>query len=104
MSDKVWKQLERDVAAAFGVVRNRVSGAVDQLTRGDVVHRRIYFECKYSKRHAIVTLMKETRRRADVEGKIGVVVLQEAGNKTRYYLVAERDIDALSEELRSPQK
>lgn len=96
MGDKPWKVSERKAAKAFGGVRNRMSGAVNQLTHGDVVHPILYIECKYKKRHTALTLMRETEKRAKLEGKIPVVCLQDAGDDTRYYIVNEKDLKKLA--------
>jgi hypothetical protein len=63
---------------------------VDQLTAGDVVHPILYVECKYAKRFTVLTLHKLVRAKARAEGKVPVLVLQEAGNATRYYVVDEQ--------------
>jgi len=85
-----WQKAERDTARALHGERNRMSGSVDQLTSGDVVHPVLYVEHKYAKRHAVLTLHRSVREKAAREGKVPVVVLQEAGNSTRYYLVDEQ--------------
>lgn len=87
-----WQQSERDVAAALHGERNRLSGSVDQLTSGDVVHPRLYVEVKYAKRFAVLSLLKSVRVKAARETKIPVLVLIEAGNKTRHYVVTEETL------------
>ncbi|KKN32843.1 hypothetical protein LCGC14_0809610 [marine sediment metagenome] len=91
MGDKPWKVAERKTAAALGGVRNRMSGAIDQLTAGDVVHPNLYVEVKYRIHHAAVTLMKDVEEKAEREAKTPVVVLQERGADARYYIVREED-------------
>lgn len=99
MPDKPWKVAERKAARALGGVRNRMSGAVNQLTSGDVVHPGIYAEVKYRQRFAVLSEMRKVRKCAKKEGKIPVLVLQEAGKKTRYYVVPEQYLQALKELL-----
>ncbi len=91
MGDKPWKVAERKTALALGGVRNRMSGAIDQLTAGDVVHPHLYVEVKYRIHHAAVTLMRDVEEKAEKEEKTPVVVLQERGVDARYYLVREED-------------
>ena len=99
MADKPWKVSERKAAKALGGVRNRMSGAVDQLTAGDVVHPNLYVEVKYRKKHAVITLMRATMAQARKEKKTPVVVLQERGKEGRYYLVREEDFPVFVQNL-----
>ena len=41
-----WKQRERDVAEFFHGQRNPLSGGNSKHTRADVIHDRLYIECK----------------------------------------------------------
>lgn len=100
MSDKPWKVAERNVARDLGGVRNRMSGAVDQLTAGDTVHPALYVEVKYAGRFAVSSLMREVRKAAKAENKLPVLALQEKGRKTRLYVVDKRDFELFIDILR----
>lgn len=99
MPDKPWKVAERRAAKEVGGTRNRMSGSVDQLTSGDVIHPALYVEVKYSARFAVGRLMREVRQAAKLEGKVPVLALQEKGRKTRLYVVDKRDFQRFVEEL-----
>ncbi len=95
---KPWKQAERGTAKAMNGVRTPLSGGNSLHTTGDVIHPVYYVEVKMRKKHAVLTLMDDVTLEARKEGKIPIVVLQETGRRTRYYLVAERYMaDALKE-------
>ena len=46
MADKAWKQRERQVAAYFGGQRTPLSGGNGKITRADVIHDKLFIECK----------------------------------------------------------
>lgn len=99
MSDKAWKALERRVAKSLGGVRNRMSGAVDQLTAGDVVHDTLFIEIKHRASLAAVTWMKDAVKRARKEDKPALLVLHLKGDKSVYYMFRDKDAEAISYEL-----
>lgn len=94
-----WQKAERDVAKALHGERNRLSGSVDQLTSGDVVHPELYVEVKYRQTFQTITLLKGVQLKAKEEGKVPVLVLIEAGNATRYYVVSEDTLLRVAEAL-----
>ena len=90
MSDKAWKQRERDVAHFFGGERTPLSGGNGKITRSDVIHDTLYIECKLRKKHTAVTLWDETKERARSEGKTPVVCLCEK-NRPGYWILVHKD-------------
>jgi hypothetical protein len=80
MADKSWKQAERRGAAAFGTVRNSLSGGNSKLTRSDTLHRTLYIEQKYGKRHAVWTLYDDTRKKSKREQKLPVLLIHRTGS------------------------
>lgn len=89
MNRSTWKATERRVAKAVGGKRNPLSGGNSLHTTGDVIHPTLYLEVKHRARFQILTLMKLVEKLAKRELKIPVLVLQETGRKTRYYMVSE---------------
>ena len=98
-----WKEAERRVAKFLGAFRTPLSGSNSHLTSGDIVHPTIYAEVKYRKRFAVLTQMGQVRKLAAKEGKVPIMVLQQAGHKRRYYVVAEQDLLKLLEAVNENQ-
>lgn len=73
MPDKAWKAAERRIAKFLGVERNALSGGNSKVTRSDTLHPEIYLESKWSARSSLWTLWKDTKKKAQAEGKIPVV-------------------------------
>ena len=46
MPDKAWKKRERDVANYFNGKRTPLSGGSSKVTRADVIHDKLFVECK----------------------------------------------------------
>ncbi len=99
MGDKAWKALERRVAGFLGGQRNRMSGAVDQLTAGDVVHDTLYVEIKHRATLAADTWMIEAHAHAVDEGKPAVLALHRKGSKTVMYAFRQQDTEAVCVEF-----
>ena len=99
MADKAWKAFERRVARFLGGERNRMSGAVDQLTAGDVVHDYLYVEAKHRATLAVDTWMTEAADHAEEEGKVPILALHRKGSKMVMYAFRERDAEAICVEL-----
>ncbi|KKN02007.1 hypothetical protein LCGC14_1122120 [marine sediment metagenome] len=93
MGDKAWKALERRVAESLGGVRNRMSGAVDQLTAGDVVHDTLFVEIKHRSTLAAITWMKQALPLAAKEGKTALLVMHLKGDKSVYYMFRDKDAE-----------
>ncbi|KKK76225.1 hypothetical protein LCGC14_2865790 [marine sediment metagenome] len=99
MADKAWKALERRVAAFLGGTRNRMSGAVDQLTAGDVVHDTLYVEVKQRSTLALDTWMTEAVASAKSEVKTPIMALHRKGSKTVIYAFREKDAEFVCVEV-----
>ncbi len=99
MGDKAWKAFERRVARFLGGERNRMSGAVDQLTAGDVVHDTLYVECKQRATLALDTWMSEALDHAKTERKTPILALHRKGSKTVIYAFRERDAEFVCQEV-----
>ena len=83
-----WKSFERRVAKWFGSLRNPGSGSWGRSdrSRSDSVHDDLFIECKLREKHSVVTLWDQTKKFADIERKIPVVVLAEK-NRPGFWLV-----------------
>lgn len=64
MGDKAWKKRERNVAKYFNGERNALSGGNSKITRADVIHPRLFIECKLRKIHSVVKLWEDTNELA----------------------------------------
>lgn len=96
MTDKTWKQSERDVAEFFGTTRTPLSGGASGHTRSDTLHPELFIEVKYRKRHTSVALWDETEALAVKEKKVPVVCLKEKGRHGFWILVRSTDLDKVS--------
>ena len=74
------------MATFFHGQRNPLSGRNSKHTAADVIHDRLFIECKLRKKHTVVTLWDETKALADKEGKTPVVVLCEK-NPPRFWIM-----------------
>ena len=99
MGDKPWKAFERRVAKFLGGTRNRMSGSVDQLTAGDVVHDTLYVEAKHRKTLAVDTWMTEAVDRAEDEEKAPILALHRKESKTVIYAFREEDAEFVCKEV-----
>jgi|TARA_R110000772_G_scaffold265158_2_gene386293 hypothetical protein len=95
MSDKAWKQRERNVAAFFGGQRTPLSGGNGKITRADVIHDKLFIECKLRVKHTAVTLWDATKKLADLEKKTTVICLCEKNRKGFWVMVHSDDLDKL---------
>ena len=91
MPDKAWKQRERDVAHFFSGQRNPLSGRNSKHTAADVIHEKLFIECKLRKKHTVISLWDETKALADQEGKTPVVVLCERNRPGFWIMVRSED-------------
>lgn len=81
MTDKTWKQLERRVASKLNGKRNPYSGAVDMVTRADVILcggplRDYFIEVKQRSAFAHHSLFTSIETNARKEGKKVLLVTQ----------------------------
>ena len=74
---KSWKYLELNTAKSLGVCRTPLSGGSGAFTKGDVMHEKLYIECKYRIRFSIMAYYLHTRTMAIKENKQPVLCLKE---------------------------
>ena len=91
MSDKAWKAFERRVAEFFHGQRNPLSGSNSRITAGDVIHERLFIECKQRQRIAVIRLWDRVKRLADKEHKTPVICLAEKNRPGFWILVHSED-------------
>jgi len=65
-----WKVFELKVAKFFGGQRNPLSGGNGKHTRGDLIHKYLYGECKYSQETPLWKSYRLLQRRSSSKGKI----------------------------------
>ena len=97
MTNKAWKQRERDVASFFKGQRNALSGGNSKVTRADVIHKKLFIECKLRAKHSVVSLWDDTAKLAKIEGKIPVVALCEKNRAGFWIMVHSSDLEELKE-------
>ena len=95
MGDKAWKQRERKVAEFFGGKRTPLSGGNSGITRADVIHDKLFIECKLRKKHTAITLWDDTNEMAKKEGKTPVIALCEKGRAGFWVMVHSDDLEKL---------
>ena len=95
MPDKAWKQRERDVADFFHGQRNPLSGRSSKHTAADVIHDRLFIECKLRGKHSAVSLWDEVTAPAEKEGKTPVACLCEKSWPEFLIIVPNEDLSNL---------
>ena len=88
---KTWKAIERKVAKFFGVERTPLSGGNSKITRSDTLHKNLFIETKYRKKHTAITLWDDTKAKAEKENKIPVVCLAEKSRHGFWLLIKSTD-------------
>ena len=91
MSDKAWKQRERDVAEFFHGQRNPLSGRNSKHTAADVIHDSFFIECKLMEKNSVISLWDKVKALAEKEGKTPVVCLCEKNRPGFWILVKSED-------------
>ena len=94
---RTWKKRESDVAGFFNGQRTPLSGGNSKVTRADVIHDKLFIECKLKKKHTVITLWDETAKIAKVEGKTPVIALCEKNRPGFWVLVHSDDLKILKE-------
>jgi hypothetical protein len=94
---KAWKEHERRTARRLGGVRNPLSGSLSCNTGADIIHPRLYVECKYRSRFAFLTVMRQVEQKSKKEGKMPLLVLQEKNAKHAYILIPLNDLEVIHE-------
>lgn len=92
MADKTWKAFERQVAKAFGCVRNSLSGGNSKATRSDTLHEKLFIECKYGEKIPGWELYQTTKELAIAEKKTPVLALKKRGSETFLVVCDVKDI------------
>lgn len=91
-----WKRAELKIAAAHGCRRTPLSGGNGRITRADVIHPEIFIDNKHTaKTHSVCTELREIRKRAEAEKKIGVLTLTEKGKHGWHYVIHSDDLARL---------
>lgn len=105
MSDEVkttkyqWQKTEKKAAQFVNCKRTPFSGSTSGLTHSDSLHDRLFLEMKTSKKHAVKTLYDKTKTLANKENKIPVLVLRETASKDTLWVLEERDLVKLLQEV-----
>ena len=99
MPDKAWKKRERDVAKFFHGTRNALSGGNSKVTRADVIHNKLFIECKLRAKHSVISLWDDTAKLAKIEGKTPVITLCEKNRPGFWVMVHSSDLEQLNEKL-----
>ena len=99
MPDKAWKNRERLVSKFFGGIRNALSGINSKVTHSDVIHDRLFIECKLRAKHSAVKLWDDTKILADKEKKTPVIALCEKNRPGFWIMVHSDDFEKVSKEL-----
>jgi len=95
-----WKAFEREAASFFGSERTPLSGGNSKITRSDSLHKRLFIESKYRKKHSAIALWYKTKCLANAEGKIPVVCLREKGRKGFWLVIHCEDLKEIACQLR----
>ena len=95
MSDKAWKRRGRKVAEFFCGERTPLSGGNGKVTRADVIHDRLFVECKLRKKHSVISLWDKTKAMAITENKIPVVGLCEKNRPGFWLMVHSEDMNRI---------
>lgn len=101
MVDKVWKKQERRVAKEFGARRTPLSGSESLHTGSDVIHEKLYIECKYRKRISVLDEFASVIKKAKEENKIPVMSVKSKTLKDDYFLMRAKDLEAIAMQLKS---
>ena len=92
MVDKVWKVQERRIAKMFGVKRTPLSGIHSLHTQSDIIHEKLFIECKYRKKIAILDLFSEVIEKAKKENKIPILAVKSKKLRDDYFLLRAKDL------------
>lgn len=103
MANDTWKKRERQIATFFGTSRNPLSGSASRHSESDSLHPALFIEDKHRKKHSVVTLWDDTKKKATKEGKIPVVCLTEHNRPGFWVMVHSEDLQKVSK-WTSPHK
>ena len=96
MPDKAWKKRESDVAGFFDGKRTALSGGNGKITRADVMHDKLFIECKLRAKHTVVSLWDDTAKLAKEEEKTPVIALCEKNRPGFWVMVHSSDLYKLT--------
>ena len=96
MPDKAWKKRERNVASFFDGKRTALSGGNGKITRADVMHDKLFIECKLRAKHTVVSLWDDTAKLAKEEEKTPVIALCEKNRPGFWVMVHSSDLYKLT--------
>ena len=98
-TNKAWKQRERDVANFFNGKRTPLSGIAGKVTSADVIHDKLFIECKLRAKHTVISLWDDTAKLAKNEDKTPVIALCEKNRPGFWVMVHSSDLNKLFTEL-----
>ena len=92
--------MERRIAKLFGGRRTPLSGFRSLHTSSDIIHDKLYIECKRRKRISILDLFPEIVKKAKKENKIPILVIKSAKLKDDYFLIRKKDLIKIAKEIK----
>jgi len=92
-SRRTWKLFEQRVADLFGAKRTPLSGMSNAITKADIIHRKIFAECKLRASLPLWDLFIETEQKAKKEDKIPIVAIQKKNQKGFLLLLRPEDLE-----------
>ena len=101
MSNSAWKSFERTVARWFGCER---TGPMQGKDANDIDHDFLHVQCKYAKRHAILTIWYAAKAVADRTGKIPCVALKQRGRHGFWLMMHSSDLRAVANQRKIAKK
>lgn len=95
---RTWKSYEYRIAKMFGGTRNPLSGMNSKHTAADMIHPRLFLECKMRARVPFMKTFTQTKQLAQKEGKMPMVVFKEKFLKTSIIMMDLDDFMQLVDE------
>ena len=66
------------------------------MTRADVIHDKLFIECKLKKKHTVISLWDDTAKIAKTEGKTPVIALCEKNRPGFWIMVHSEDLEKVT--------
>ena len=95
---RTWKSYEYRIAKLFGGTRNPLSGMNSKHTAADMIHPSIFLECKMRAKIPFMKTFTQTKKLAQKEGKMPIVIFKEKYLKTSIVMIALDDFMQLVDE------
>jgi len=95
---RTWQSYEFRIAKMFGGTRNPLSGMNSKHTAADMIHPRIFLECKMRAKIPFMKTYTLTQKLAKKEGKMPIVVFKEKYLKTSIIMMNLDDFMQLVDE------